>query len=320
VIRILDRSATEKLISYDDAIAVTRSMFARFDSGEAVIFPVTRGHGSTQGTRFGLKAGFDRTLRQPGLKVGSYWPGNAAKGLPNHGSTTLLLDDETGFPIALVESTWLNALRTSASDAVAVDLLARKDASVLAVIGTGHQAYHEAHAVARVRPLADVIIAGRDPEKAARLAERLRADGLPARCAEIGNAVGVADIVVTVTAARGALFSSQMVRPGTHISAMGADGPGKQELPADLAYHALLFADAVEQSTTIGEFQMLAGTPAADTITPIGAVINGRRPGRSRADGITLYDSSGIALQDITIAALALERAQAAGLGVQVAF
>ena len=320
MIQILDRSATEQLIGYDDAIAVTRSMFARFDSGEGVIFPVTRGHGSTEGTRFGLKAGFDRTLRLPGLKVGTYWPGNAAKGLTNHGSTTLLLDDETGFPIALVEATWLNALRTAASDAVAVDLLARKDASTLAVIGTGEQAYYEARAVARVRTLADVIIAGRDPEKATRLAERLRADGLPARPAEIGNAVGVADIVVTVTAARGALFSSQMVRPGTHISAMGADGPGKQELPADLAYHALLFADAVEQSTTIGEFQVLAGTAAADTITPIGAVINGRRSGRGRTEDITIYDSSGIALQDITIAALALERAQAAGLGVQVAF
>lgn len=320
MIEIVSGAVAEKLVGHDDAIAAIREMFLAMEAGTSLNFPPMRGHGSDPATRFGVKAGFDGARGLPGLKVGSYWPGNPARGLPAHGSTTLLLDDRTGFPIALVEATWLNGLRTAASDAIAVDALARQDARVLAVIGTGNQAYHEMRAVSLVRPPQAVLVVGRSVEKAEELASRLSSDGLAARAASLDEALMLADVIVTATAARGPLFAAGAVRSGTHISAMGADGPGKQELPGELAARARLFADAPEQSIQIGEFQHLADGPGAAGITGIGSVLAGRASGRTSAEEITIYDSSGFGLQDIAIAALALDRARAAGLVEQVAF
>lgn len=310
------------LVTQADANAAIRDAFMALDHGDATLFPSTRGSGSDAGTRFGVKVAYDGIRRVPGLKVGSYWPQNHARGLPNHGSTTLLLDDETGFPYALVEATYLNALRTAASDAVAVDALARADATVLAVVGTGNQSWFDVHAISLVRPLSKVFVAGRNVAGAETLATRLREDGFDAQACAVREAVTRADIIVTLTAAREPLFAAGDVRPGTHISAMGADGPGKQELdPAlALATGAELFADTLDQTFTIGEFQYLAGLPRAADIRTLGAVLNGKAAGRTHDDAITLYDSSGIALQDIAIAAVALDRAREKELTQELAF
>ncbi|MBA4758976.1 MAG: ornithine cyclodeaminase family protein [Sphingosinicella sp.] len=313
-IHIVDAPTANSLLSQDEAIEVVRQCFADLDSGLSIGFPPLSGHGSDKATRFGVKSGYDGRRQLPGLKVGSYWPHNTDRGLPNHGSTTLLLDDATGFPLALVSATYLNALRTAASDAVAVDLLARKNASVLAVFGTGHQAFHEAIAISRVRSLSRVFVCGRDTGRAAALAQRLSAAGLDAEAASADKALEQADMVVTATASRAPLFSECAVKPGTHVSAMGADGPGKQELPAALAARAELFADALDQTFSIGEFQYLAETEERDRVTAIGSVINGRSRGRSSDDAITIYDSSGISLQDLAVAGYVFEKALAAGL------
>lgn len=319
-LQIVNGSAARKLVSQADAIEAMRQMFLALDRGVSVVFPPLVGHGSWSNTRFGVKAGFDGDRRIPGLKVGTYWTGNADRGEPNHGSTTLLLDDESGRPLALVEATWLNALRTAASDAIGTDLLARADASVLAIIGTGNQAYHEARAVASVRDLQAILVSGRNAHQAGRLASRLQDDGLPASPVPIDDALDRADIIATVTASRTPLFAADKVRPGAHISAMGADGIGKQELPADLLERASLFADLPSQSLTIGEFQHISGSAAANSVCSIGAVLAGHRVGRRSPHEITIYDSSGFGLQDIAIAALALERARKAGLVIEVDF
>lgn len=316
---IVDADVAERLLSQEQAISLVRDCLADLDDGRSLSFPSVRGHGSDPATRFGVKSGFDGRRRLPGLKVGSYWPQNTARGLPNHGSTTLLLDDETGFPVALVSATHLNALRTAASDAVAVDALARADASVLAVFGAGNQAFHEALAISHVRALSQVLVCGRNAEKAGVLVSRLQEAGLVAEVSDAQGALARADIVATVTASRQALFSDSDIRAGTHISAMGADGPGKQELPPALAARADLYADTLDQCFSIGEFQYLAGTEAGTRVTAIGAVLNGRAPGRTADDLITVYDSSGIALQDLAVAAYVFERAKALGLTIEVA-
>lgn len=309
----VSETVAKRLVTLKDAIALTEAMFVSLDRGDSLLFPAVRGHGSRPGTRFGVKAAYDAPRRSPGLKVGTYWPGNAARGLGNHGSTTLLLDDDTGLPRALIAATHLTALRTAASDAVAVKYLSRRDASVLAVVGTGHQAYWDALAIAEVRSLSSVLVTGRDAQAAEALASRLRAANLPAASCDLKSALARADLISTVTAAREPLFAAGDVRPGTHVSAMGADGPGKQELDPDLAARALLWADMPSQSVAMGEFQHTPPATAA-RIQPIGGLIAGRLLGRSSAQEITLYDSSGIALQDLVIGAFALERAQAEGL------
>ena len=310
---IVSAQAAASVVSYADAINLMRDMFVSLERGESLVFPAMRGHGSDNNTRFGVKAGYDGARKLPGLKIGSYWPGNAAMGIPNHGSTTIILDDATGLPTALVEASWLNGLRTAASDAVGVDVLARADASVVAVIGAGNQAYHEVRAIALVRSLSAILIVGRDTVRAEALAEKLVADGLLARATNMTEALACADIVVTVTTSKAPLFDAALIRPGTHISAMGADGPGKQELPPELAPRAELFADALNQTMLIGEFQYLKDMPDAARIRTIGAVLDGA-PGRSCPEAITIYDSSGVGLQDLAIAAFALDAARAAGL------
>jgi ornithine cyclodeaminase len=311
-----------RLVTLRDAITAVESAFVSLDRGVSTLMPAVTGAASHPGTRISAKGGFDGGLRLPGVKVGTYWPSNGARGLASHGSTTLLLDGETGFPRALVAATYLTALRTAAADAVAVKYLAGQDASVLAVVGTGHQAYYDALAISEVRSLERIWIAGRTSDGAERLAARLRELNLLARSASLDQALRAASIVTTVTAATQAIVDEGCVRPGAHVSTMGSDGPGKQELSLGLVSKATLFADLPSQSVVMGEFRSAhaEGLIDASTITPLGAVADGRLPGRSSPDEITIFDSSGIALQDIAIAGLALERALAEGLAEEVNF
>lgn len=308
------------VVSMAEAIEVVENMFREYGRGEAEVFPVAQGHGPDAGTSLSVKSGLIRPSRTVGLKVGTYWPQNRTHGLPAHASTTLLLDPATGYPLALVGASRLTCLRTAASDAVAVRHLAREDSQTLALFGAGHQAWFELLAVREVRPIQSVLVANRSTLAGEAFARRIREElGLEARFASPKEAVQAADIVVTVTAAREALFEASLVRPGTHISAMGADAPGKQELDPALVAKASLFADVVHQSLLIGEYEAAhkVGLVDAGRITSIGEVLNGS-PGRTSAEQITVYDSSGMALQDLAICSLALARACEKGLAQTV--
>ena len=184
------------------------------------------------------------------------------------------------------------------------------------MFGAGRQAWFEVLAVREVRPIERVFVVNRSGPAAEEFARRIRQElGLEAAAAKAEEALASADIAVTVTASRGPLFEASWVRPGTHVSAMGADQPGKQELDTALVAGAALFADVPAQSVSIGEYEAAfrAGLVATERITPIGAVLNGA-PGRVSADQITVYDSSGMALQDLAVASLALRRAEEQGL------
>ncbi|KAF5034460.1 Delta(1)-pyrroline-2-carboxylate reductase [anaerobic digester metagenome] len=194
--------------------------------------------------------------------------------------------------------------------------LSRQDSRTLALFGAGHQAWFELLAVREVRPIETVLVANRSPKAAEAFIRRIQTElGLEAHFADSREAVHAADIIVTVTAAREALFEASLVRPGTHVSAMGADQPGKQELDTALVAGAALFADVPAQSVSIGEYEAAfkAGLVTEERITPVGAVLNGA-PGRVSEEQITVYDSSGMALQDLAVASLALRRAEELGL------
>jgi ornithine cyclodeaminase len=260
-------------------------------------------HGSDPQNRFTIKSTAGAELA--GLKVGAYFPTNDMHGLPRHASTILLIDQNTGRIGALVEGSAVNCYRTAAADAVATDALARPDAEILTLFGTGHQAAYEAQAIARVRKLSRVLVVGREPSRTDAFVERLCNAGLLAEAAAAERAVRAADIIVTATTATEPLFEAEWVRPGAHISSMGSDSKGKQELPSDLFRRAHLFCDLPEQSVRIGEFQH-AGPEAIPTA--IGAVLSGEAPGRQNEREITIFDSSGISLQDLHMAKAILEQ------------
>ncbi|EWM15954.1 ornithine cyclodeaminase family protein [Kutzneria sp. 744] len=300
--RVLTESETAGLIDDDLALAAAREAFLAV--GQGVNFPVIIGHGSDRANRFTLKSG--AMAAAAGVKIGSYWPGNDAHGMPRHSSSVILFDQSTGRLGAVVEASTANAYRTAAADALAVQALARPDSRVLTVIGTGHQALHDARAVARIRQFDTVLVAGRRPEAAAALAAEIHAQtGLDARPEQMETACRAADVLVTATTSTAPLFDAGWISPGTHVSAMGADSAGKQELPAELYPGAALFCDVVEQSRTIGEFQHAS---AGTAITALGEVLRGMASGRTSAEQITVFDSSGFALQDLTLATALLKR------------
>ncbi|ANZ41566.1 ornithine cyclodeaminase family protein [Lentzea guizhouensis] len=299
-------SEAESAALVDDELALSAAREAFLATATGSTFPVVIGRSSAPENRFTLKSGSAGDL--VGVKVGSFWPGNVD--LPRHSSTIVLLNPATGRLSAVVEAASANAYRTAAADALAVDILARKDSRTLTVIGTGHQALHEVRAVSRVRPIDRVLVVGRRPDAARAFAADVTArTGLTAEPVDAQAGVTAADVLVTATTAREPLFDASWVRPGTHISAMGADGPGKQELPVQLYEHATLFCDLTEQSLTIGEFQH---APDAAPVQ-LGAVLAGTAAGRTSDDEITVFDSSGFALQDLTLAAALLRRSTAPG-------
>ena len=276
--------------------AMKAALIAACEPGAAT-FPVVHGHGSDPQNRFTVKSAADAELA--GLKVGSYFPSNDAVGLPRHSSIIFLFDQAKGRIGAVIEGSRLNGYRTAAADAVATDALARQDAKVLAVFGTGHQAEFEVAAVARVRKLERILVVGRSAERAEAFAARLREEGLECRLSQPEAACRAADIIVAATTAREPLFQADWVRPGTHVSSMGSDAAGKQELPPELFGRAALFCDLPEQARRIGEFQHAA---ADLELTAIGEVLAGRAPGRRSPEDVTVFDSSGVSIQDLYIA------------------
>lgn len=295
--QFMSEEESAALISHEMAFEAAREAFVAVVE-DAVIFPAVIAHGSVPSNRFSVKSA--STSAFAGLKVGSFWPSNSEVGLPRHNSLILLFDQEVGRIEWVIEAGAVNAYRTAAADAVAADALARPDASVLAIFGAGNQALYEAVAIARIRPITDIQVVARDPTKAGSFVAALAREGLTATLADAETACRRADIVVTATPSRAPLLDADWIRPGTHVASMGSDAAGKQELPPALFDRAALFCDLPSQAVVMGDLQHFAGDRSR--IVAIGDVLRGAAAGRTSPDQITIFDSSGIALQDLTIA------------------
>ncbi len=308
------------LVSPEDAFAAIEGCFAAMARGEARNFPVVR-EALGGGRQYGFKSGLDLAAGQLGVKAGGYFPGNAARGITNHQSTVLLFDPDTGIPTAMVGGNLLTALRTAAASAVSIDRLARPEARVLGMIGAGHQAGFQLRAAARVRAFERVVAWNLHPEMLPKLGAIAAELGLPFESVSLERLGAEADVIVTITSSDRFSLHDAQVRPGTHLACMGTDTIGKQEVEPSLLSRATVFTDEVAQSITIGEAQyaVAAGMVAPEAITPLGEVLTGTHPGRSAADEITLFDGTGVGLQDIAVAAVALARARDRGLAVEVA-
>ena len=302
--RIVKNIATREL-----AYNAVREAFVAAYKNHGQLFPVVIAEGCDSGNSFSIKSGNLKQARLSGLKVGSYWANNHRQGLPNHSTTILLLDEDTGITRALINAGYLNGLRTAAANAVASRELARPDARVLSVIGAGHQALFEIQALKPLFPLEKIYLHSRTTARARNAQAQLAAQGISVEITDCETACRHADILVTVTNAQAPLFDSDWIKPGTHISAMGADQAGKQELPLALVDRAQCFADLPAQSRHIGEFEIASQQNPDLVIEAIGAVLAGEAKGRTCAQSITLFDSSGIALQDLCVAKAVLDKA-----------
>ncbi len=317
---IVGEDECEKLVGRAEAFDAVETVFAAMARGDAYNFPVIREAIGYADALYGFKSGFDRAGKVLGVKSGGYWPGNMDKGLTNHQSTVFLFDPDTGKLAALVGGNYLTAIRTAASSAVSIAHLSRKDAKVLGMVGAGHQSTFQLRAAAEQRDFDKVVAWNPHPEMLPRLEAVASELGLEFQGVSQEELGAQADVIITITSAFEPLLMREWIKPGTHLACMGTDTKGKQEVDAKLVESASVFTDEVAQSVTIGEAQHAVGSGALsnDAITPIGAVINGEHPGRSSAEEITLFDGTGVGLQDLAVASAAAQLAAQTGTAQRV--
>jgi len=308
------------LLTRKAAFDAVEKVFASMASGDAVNFPVVREALGHEDALYGFKGGYDGVGGVLGLKAGGYWPHNLdRRGLINHQSTVFLFDPDSGRVNAMVGGNLLTALRTAAASSVSIRHLARKDAKVLGMIGAGHQAGFQLRAALEIHPFEKVIGWNYHPEMLPSLAAVAEEAGVPFEVVDLPN-MRAADVIISITSSFEATLLADHVSPGTHLACMGTDTKGKQEVEAGLLTKATVFADEVAQSVSIGEAQhaAAAGLIAEADVAQIGSVINGAHPGRVSAEEITLFDGTGVGLQDLAVAAAIAETAAARGLATVV--
>ncbi|WP_065333318.1 iminosuccinate reductase BhcD [Tritonibacter mobilis] len=319
---IVPERAIADLMTSKAAFDAVEQVFAAMAAGDAYNFPVVREAIGHEDALYGFKGGFDRAGLSLGLKAGGYWPNNLEKrGLINHQSTVLLFDPDTGKVRAMVGGNLLTALRTAAASSVSIKHLAREDAKVIGMIGAGHQAKFQLRAALEQREFDKVIGWNLHPEMLPNLEEVATEAGLPFEAVEL-DGLQEADVIISITSSFDAILKADQVSPGTHIACMGTDTKGKQEVDPELLVRADVFTDEVAQSISIGEAQhaVAQGLIAEADVAQLGAVINGAHPGRSSAEQITLFDGTGVGLQDLAVAASVIELAVKKGIAIEVDF
>lgn len=309
MIQIIDEETAKSRVSPESAFTAIRAVFSAMAKGSAHNFPVIREALKEQAALFGFKSGYDQTNGLLGLKAGGYWSNNTTSGLDNHQSSVLLFEPESGQLKAVVSGNYLTAIRTAAASAVSIDTLARTDASTLSIVGAGKQAEYQVRAALPHRSFSRIFIANRTTEHAARLTKSLSDTNIAIETVDHETAVREAHVLISIVSTHAPQVRKEWVMPGTHIAAMGTDTKGKQELDAAIPPISLCFADHVAQSISIGELQHAINDELIhkDQVTAIGDVINGNCTGRTNDQQITLFDGTGVGLQDLAAAALALQ-------------
>ena len=289
----LDEDAVRELIRMDDVVQAMGPALADFSSGKVVqpvrtVVPITD-HG-------GFLAVMPAYAGALGVKLVTFYPGNT--GIPTHLATIMLFKPETGEPLVTMDGTLITEMRTAAASAVATDLLARKDASVLAILGSGVQARSHLQALRLVRELRDVRVWSPHGAQAFAREHRVQAAG------SAKEAVQGADIVVTVTSSTTPVLHGAWLSPGTHINAVGATRPTWRELDDSVMERARLYVDS-RDAAGAESGDVRAGTIVAE----LGDVVLDRSLGRDSPEEITLFKSVGIAVEDVVTAQLVYDRA-----------
>ncbi|WP_299659346.1 iminosuccinate reductase BhcD [uncultured Ruegeria sp.] len=310
------------LLGRKESYEAIEQVFAAMASGNAYNFPVVREAIGHADALYGFKGGFDQAGMTLGLKAGGYWPNNLeTHGLINHQSTVFLFDPDTGRVNAVVGGNLLTALRTAAASSVSINYLARKDAKVIGMVGAGHQAKFQLRAALEQRNFEKIIGWNLHPEMLPNLEEVAAEAGLPFEAVELSGMVE-ADVIITITSSFAPTLMSDHVSDGTHVACMGTDTIGKQEVGVDLITRATVFTDEIAQSVSLGECQhaIAEGSISEAGIRQIGEVINGTHPGRQSDQEVTLFDGTGVGLQDLAVASAVVDLAVEQGIAIEVDF
>ncbi|OLS29700.1 MAG: Alanine dehydrogenase [Candidatus Thorarchaeota archaeon AB_25] len=321
---ILTQSEVQSCLSMSEAIDAVRVAYSAFANGRVQMPSVQHLDVHQHNGEVDIKSGFVEDFGLMGTKIASGYYDNQKKGLPPGIAVIVLLDLETSMPLAIMDGTHITAYRTGAAGAVAASVLARKDSQKVGIVGAGTQGRMQLLALNEVFDIQDVKIWDIDRGIANQYKDQMTEDlSIDINVVDTPDAVAPdADILVTVTPSRKALVNVDSIQDGMHINAIGADGPGKQELdPHIMTRASKIVVDSLEQCRKIGEIQhaLIQGLIDESNIhAEIGEIINGNKLGRETDDEITLFDSTGLSAQDIAAAKIVYEAAKKKGLGKRI--
>ncbi|HUJ91367.1 MAG TPA: ornithine cyclodeaminase family protein [Gaiellaceae bacterium] len=306
---VLSRSEVEELLDVDALFDALAAAHAELSAGQ-VSMPARI---AAWADERGLLGAMPAYLPSAGLgcKLVTLFPGNTDR--PTHQAAIMLFDPAAGTPTVLMDGTYVTETRTAVAAALAARLLARGDAKVLAIVGTGAQARSHARAFAGIRDWDEVLVAGRDPEKTEALAAEVGA-----RAASVEEAVRAADVVAGTTHAQEPIVLREWLAPGAHVSSVGSP-PSGSELDPAIVRDATLFVEtrAALLPPPAGAAE-LQGLSESDVHAELGELVSGGKTGRTSPTEITLYKSVGVAVQDLAAAALVLAAAEERGVGLEI--
>jgi ornithine cyclodeaminase len=293
-----------------------REAFMLHGRREGRVFPVVREKLATGGI-FGIKSGDVPSQSLLGFKAAGFWPRNREAGGEPHQATILLFDPATGRPLCVIDGNAITTVRTGAAGGLGLQALARPDSERVTVFGTGVQARSQLRFALRTLPgvrFVRYVSSDRRADPQFESLFKAQCDIESARDAD--EAVAASDVVITATPGSGPLFDASAVRPGTHLNCVGADTAGKRELPPGLLERARVVVDDRDQALQLGELQWARGTACIE----LGDLLLGSASLARAGSDITVFDMTGLALQDLTVAKLIFENAKAEGLGTRIAW
>ena len=263
---------------------------------------------------------WSKNLLMAGTKIVNVHPQNPKKGLLSVMAVIILNDPKTGMPLALMDGTWITAMRTGAASGVATKYLAKKDAKTLGVVGAGFQAITQIAAISKVKKLKEIVVYDIREKALERLTKILAKEKIRIKKGSIEE-VCQKDILVTATPSREPIVKKEWIKPGVHINAIGADAPGKQELDPEILKNAKIVVDCLEQACYSGEINVPLKKGIInekDIFGELGEIISGKKAKRKNENEITIFDSTGLAIQDLYTATLVYKEAKRKKIGRQI--
>lgn len=331
---VLSEKEIRKIFNIETAVTAVEKAYTEKSSGTGRVWPMIFQEFDPGHADMDIKSGDLASEGIFGLKLVSWFENNENIGKPALYGTVLVFDRSTGEPKALLNGGALTDLRTGAAGAVGIKYLARENAETALMAGCGELAPYLIAAALLVRPDIKkmILVNPHHPEKAAEKLDTIAAkvDKLLQECGkkraavieaydDIEKGVRESDIIMTATPSREAFIKKEWIKPGTHISCVGADMSGKQEIDEKILADALVAGDDQKQCSEVGECEKACKSGLISGLdAEIGEIITGKRSGRASDAQITVFDSTGIALQDLASAAAVIEKAEKAGAGIKV--
>ena len=323
---ILTHEDVKSLLNMKDTIAEVEVAYKSFNSGEVTQPPIMSIILPELNSETDVKASYSAATGMICIKSApGFWDNMKKYNMPTLFATINLFDGTNGFPLCIMEATLITGIRTGAAGGVSVKALARKDSRIVGVIGAGTQARMQVRAIKQVLPITTVKVWSQFPSELDSYKKdiegELGVEVIP--CDSAQKAVVGSDIIVTATPGKEPFVKDEWVKPGTHICAIGADFEGKQELDVKLFARAKIVVDSIKQCTTGGETlnPIKAGIITADDIhAEIGEVLLGKKVGRTSDEEITIFDTTGMSVQDNATATGIYKRALERSIGQSINF